>query len=68
MKERREKKEKGLRRLYGSEKEVRQGKPGNVWEVLRMIVVACKLLNGVKCVYVNSLSCVRLKSSESEFF
>ena len=38
-----------------------------LWQVLRMYM-ACKLLNGMKSMYVNSLVCVRVKGSESECF
>ena len=39
-----------------------------LWQVLRMYDVAGKLLNGIKSMYVNSLTCVRIKGSESECF
>ena len=36
--------------------------------VLRMYDVGGKLLNGIKSVCVNSLTCVRIKGSESRCF
>ena len=39
-----------------------------LWQVLRMYDVGGKLLNVMKSVYVNILSCVRVKGCESEFF
>ena len=33
-----------------------------------MYDVSGKLLNGIKCMYVNSLACVRVKKGESECF
>ena len=39
-----------------------------LWQVLRMYDVGGKLLNGIKSMYVNSLACVRVKGSESEYF
>ena len=37
-----------------------------LWQVLIMYDVGGKLLNGIKCMYVNSLACVRVKEGESE--
>ena len=37
-------------------------------QVLRMYDVGGKLLNGIKSMYVNSLTCVRVKGGESEYF
>ena len=39
-----------------------------VWQVLRMYNGGRKLLNGIKSMYVNSLTCVRVKGGESECF
>ena len=39
-----------------------------LWQVLRMYDVGGKLLNGIKSVYVNRLTCVRVKRCESECF
>ena len=39
-----------------------------LWQVLRMYDVGGKLLNGIKSMYVNSLTCVRVKRGESEGF
>ena len=41
-----------------------------LWQLLRMYDVGGKLLNGIKStgMYLNSLSCVRVKRSESECF
>ena len=37
-----------------------------LWQVLRTYNVGGKLLNGIKSMYVNSLTCVSVKGSESE--
>ena len=39
-----------------------------LWQVLRMHDVGSKLLNNIKSVYINSLSCVRVKGGESRCF
>ena len=39
-----------------------------LWQVLRMYDVGGELLNDIKSVYVNSLSCVRVKGCDSECF
>ena len=39
-----------------------------LWQVLRMYDVGGKVLNGIKGMYVNSLTCVRVKGGESECF
>ena len=39
-----------------------------LWQILRMYDVGGKLLNGIKSMYVNSLSCVKLKGSDSKSF
>ena len=39
-----------------------------LWQVLRMYDVGSKLLNGIKSMYVNSLTCVRVQGGESECF
>ena len=39
-----------------------------LWQVLRMYDVGGNLLNGIKSVHVNSLSCVRVEGGESEFY
>ena len=39
-----------------------------LWQVLRMHDVGSKLLNGIKSMYVNSLTCVKVKRGESECF
>ena len=40
----------------------------SLWQVLRMYDMDGKLLNGIKSLYVNSLTCVRVKRGESECF
>ena len=35
-----------------------------LWQVLRMYDVGGKLLNGIKIMYINSLTCVRVKGGE----
>ena len=42
------------------------GSKGRHWQVVRMYDVDGKLLNGIKSMYVNSLTCVRVKGGESE--
>ena len=37
-------------------------------QVLGMYDVVCKLLNGIKSMYINSLACIRVKWVESECF
>ena len=37
-----------------------------LWQVLRMYNVKCKLLDGIKSMYVDSLACVRVKGGERE--
>ena len=39
----------------------------SLWQVRRMYDVGCKLLSRVKGMYVNILSCVRVKGSERVF-
>ena len=39
-----------------------------LWQILKMYDMGGKLLNGIKSMYVNSLSCVRVKGVESECF
>ena len=39
-----------------------------LWQVLRMYHVGGKLLGGNKSMYVDSLSCVRVKGGMSEWF
>ena len=39
-----------------------------LWQVLRMYDVGVKLMNGIKCMYIKSLACVRVKGGESECF
>ena len=39
-----------------------------LWQVLRICDVGGKLLNGIKSMYVNSLTCIRVKGGESECF
>ena len=39
-----------------------------LWQVLRIDDVGGKLLNGVKIVYVNSLTCVRVKGGGNGCF
>ena len=39
-----------------------------LWQGLRMCDVAGKLFDGIKSMYVKSLSCVRVKGGESECF
>ena len=39
-----------------------------LWQVLRMYDVGSRLLNGIKSMYVNSLTYVRVKGGESECF
>ena len=39
-----------------------------LWQVLRMYYVGGKPLNGIKNIYVNSLTCVRVKGCKSECF
>ena len=38
-----------------------------LWQVLRMFDMGGKVLNGIKCIYVNSLACVRIKGGERVF-
>ena len=37
-------------------------------QILRMYDVGGKLLTGIKCIYFNSLACVRVKGGENEYF
>ena len=39
-----------------------------LWQVLKIYDVGCKLLNGIKSIYVDSLAYVRVKGGESEQF
>ena len=39
-----------------------------MWQVLRMYDVGDKLLSGIKSMYVDSSTCVRIKGGESEQF
>ena len=39
-----------------------------LWQGLRMYDVGGKLLSGIKCMYVDSSACVRVKGGESEQF
>ena len=39
-----------------------------LWQILRMHDVGGKLLNGIKSMYFNNKSCVRVRGSESECF
>ena len=39
-----------------------------LWQLLRMYDVDGKLLNGIKSIYVNSLTCIRVKGGEGEYF
>ena len=39
-----------------------------LWQVMRMYDVGGKLFNDIKSMYVNSLSCFRVKGGESECF
>ena len=39
-----------------------------LWQVLRMYDVCGNLLNGIKSMYVNSITCVRVKGGSSECF
>ena len=38
-----------------------------LWQVLRMQDIGGNLMNSIKSMYVNSLSCERVKGNESEF-
>ena len=38
-----------------------------LWQVLRMFDVGCKLLDGIKSMYIDSSVCVRVKGGESEW-
>ena len=40
----------------------------DLWQSLRMNAVVDKLLNRIKNMYVNSLTCIKVKQSESECF
>ena len=40
----------------------------SLWQVLKMYAMDGKMLNGIKSLYVNSLTCVRVKGGESECF
>ena len=37
-----------------------------LWQILRMYDAGCKLLNGIKIVYVNSLACVKVNGCGRE--
>ena len=39
-----------------------------LWQMLRMYDVNGKQLNGIKSMYVNSLTCVKLKEGENKCF
>ena len=39
-----------------------------LWQVLRIYDVGDKLLNGIRSMHINSLTCVRVKEGESEYF
>ena len=39
-----------------------------LWQVLRMYDVGGKLMNDIKTIYVNSLTCAKVKGCESECF
>ena len=39
-----------------------------LWQVLKMYDRSGKLLNGIKSMYVDSLTCIRVKRGENEWF
>ena len=56
--------------MGGVVKEVKMGigRREALWQVSRMYDVGGKLLNGIKKIYVNSLTCIKVKGGESNRF